>query len=94
MRQSPKRNGRCKMKKEPTKKELKEWIKNERDVFLNSFFDLLNQRKELEQKVQRLQEQLNEANELLKAYGTESLWESLSLSCDEANEYCKKWGVK
>lgn len=82
------------MKKEPTKKELKEWIKNERDVFLNSFFDLLNQRKELEQKVQRLQEQLNEANELLKAYGTESLWESLSLSCDEANEYCKKWGVK
>lgn len=44
--------------------------------------------------VERLQEQLNEANELLKAYGTESLWESLSLSCDEANEYCKKWGVK
>lgn len=42
----------------------------------------------------RLQEQLNEANELLKAYGTESLWESLSLSYDEANEYCKKWGVK
>ena len=44
--------------------------------------------------IKRLQEQLNEANELLKAYGTESLWESLSLSCDEANEYCKKWGVK
>ena len=42
----------------------------------------------------KLKEQLAEANELLKAYGTESLWESLSLNCDEANEYCKKWGVK
>ena len=48
----------------------------------------------MESQIKRLQEQLNEANELLKAYGTESLWESLSLSCDEANEYCKKWGVK
>ena len=45
-------------------------------------------------KNKELEEQLNEANELLKAYGTESLWESLSLSYDEANEYCKKWGVK
>lgn len=50
--------------------------------------------KHSKEKIKRLKEQLNEANELLKAYGTESLWESLSLSCDEANEYCKKWGVK
>ena len=49
---------------------------------------------DLSKTIERLQEQLKEANELLKAYGTESLWESLSLSCDEANEYCKKWGVK
>ncbi|MBO7712636.1 MAG: hypothetical protein J6S85_03985 [Methanobrevibacter sp.] len=49
---------------------------------------------ELCRECRRLQEQLKEANELLKEYGTESLWESLSLSCDEAYEYCKKWGVK
>lgn len=46
------------------------------------------------QEINRLKEQLEEANDLLKAYSTESLWESLSLSYDEARDYCKKWSVK
>lgn len=85
------------MKKEPTKKELKEWIKNERNIFLNSVFDLLNQRKELEQKVQHLQEQLNDANELLKTagYGSkENIYPFPYVCPEECRNYLKKWGVK
>ena len=97
------------MKKEPTKKELKEWIKNERNVFLNSFFDLLNQRKELEQKVQRLQKQLKEANELLLDFCSENECRfdhngycQEHDSCEgeykciqkDLKQYLEKWGVK
>ena len=54
------------MKKEPTKEELKKWIKNERNVFLNSFFDLLNQRKELENEKITLQKCLDDANKTIQ----------------------------
>lgn len=75
--------------KEPTKKELKEWIRNERNVFLDSFFDLLKQRKELEEKVQRLQEQLHEANMVILSLPAEKI-----STCMIACEYLDKWGIK
>lgn len=85
------------MSKELTKEELKKCIKNERNVFLNSFFDLLNQRKELEQKVQRLQEQLNEANEVIKGYSKLESLMNCALGPTEncpSQKYIEKWGVK
>lgn len=63
-------------------------------VVLDDFMALKRKLKKTQKEYAKARNQLKEANELLKAYGTESLWESLSLSCDEANEYCKKWGVK
>ena len=78
------------MSKEPTKEELKKCMKNERNVFLNSFFDLLNQRKELEQKVQRLQEQLKEANEVIESLRTYDF----TVDDENAEEYQVKWNVK
>jgi len=80
------------MNREPTKEELKEWIKNERNVFLNSFFDLINQRKEMEQQIERLQEQLNEANEVLKDTAHWATDETENQR--KARDYLKKWGVK
>lgn len=84
------------MSKELTKEELKKCIKNERNVFLNSFFDLLNQRKELEQKVQHLQEQLKEAQNLIiyTANGHDHLFAEIKCE-DYMHKYrLPKWGVK
>ena len=83
----------------PSYEEYKELLRHS-ELSRNLVYEVLVNQKEYNELLDkakentRLQEQLNEANELLKAYGTESLWESLSLSYDEANEYCKKWGVK
>ena len=70
----------------PSYDEYKE-LKEERDYFQKTMF-------ERNVDINELQEQLKEANEILKAYSTESLWESLSLSYDMAQDYLKKWGVK
>ncbi|MBO7712516.1 MAG: hypothetical protein J6S85_03050 [Methanobrevibacter sp.] len=80
------------MSKELTKEELKKCMKNERNVFLNGFFDLLNQRKELEQKVELLQEQLKEANELISLLFPLSMNKERAI--ERATEYMEKWGVK
>ena len=65
--------------------------------------------KQLEDKVERLQEQLNEANEVIKHYSEDENWcdyyddddekmtKSLYINCDgplTAKVYLKKWGVK
>lgn len=44
---------------------------------------------DLGKKVERLQEQLNEANEIISIYRCYD-----DTECGKATEYCKKWGVK
>ena len=44
---------------------------------------------ELEKENKRLQEQLNEANEVISIYRIYD-----DTECGKATEYCKKWGVK
>ena len=78
----------------PTYEEWEELQESNDGLSKLMFKSLMNKFVKADEERERLEEQLKEANELLKAYGTGSLWESLSLSCDEANEYCKKWGVK
>ena len=63
-------------------------------VILDDFMVLKEKLKKTQKEYAKARNQVKEANELLQEYGTESLWESLSLSYDEAYEYCKKWGVK
>lgn len=86
------------MSKDITKEELKKWIKNERNVFLNTLFDLLNQRKELEQEIQRLQEQIADANKTIDYYDKKDFHYTLAdgtvMGAEPAHKYKIKWGVK
>lgn len=51
--------------------------------------ELENQIADLGKKVERLQEQLKEANEIISIYRCYD-----DTECGKATEYCKKWGVK
>lgn len=65
---------------------------------LQQFLDRMNCFHELEKENKRLQEQLAEANEVIKKYGTWSKWLSFGIVTKRkwliAYRYLKKWGVK
>ena len=73
-----------------TKDELKNVIKNERNVFLNSIVDLYSQKK-------CLSEQLHEANNILKICAFPKAEEYKEYTEKQltklAQEYINKWGV-